>query len=267
LTGNVSLLLLIVYAVGGSLIVVGIFLFYFRDLFFRSSFKYKFLQIKRPKKDMLLAFLNYPKSDGYDDERSSNFLIKWWKSFLSQWNDFFIKNKIVIVAGEASPCIYGEQFIDASRIAKDRGITIKMIAGPFFLKDNADRSYIIEAAGNGIIDLFVAKKRAKRHYWANFFTGELYFEYPHEPNAKIRNSLHFQENRFEVKHYLRRAQAMMKKAIPFRECKINEDYLLLSVDELENLKKCIKYQGKRNINDFTAREALRILRNECHKTA
>lgn len=242
----------IFYIILISLLVIGLFVLIFRDLFFKSSFKYRILENQTPSKDRVLSFIRYPK---YKETKkfSLRSLEKWY-------DDKFIEDKLVIVAGEGSPCVYGKEFIDKVYKAKEDGVIITMLAGPFFLKDKENKSYIIDAAQGNIINLYVANKRADRHFLANLYTGELYFEYPHEPNAKKRISVYFRENKYEVKQYLRKAKKLKKNSKSFNNCKINEDYLLLSYRELEILKSCIDLKGLKDFNQYTASEALNLLK-------
>lgn len=175
----------------------------------------------------------------------------------------FFEDKIVIVAGEALPRVYNKEFYEKLSMARSLGILVKMLAGPVFLKDTEGNSYAIKAAEDGLLNLFVVGKRANRHFRANFYTGELYYEYPHQPNQRNRKSVHFIENRFEVKQYLRLARKIQKNSNPFAACEINRDYLLVSEETLEAIKKQIEKDGRKDFNDHTVSEIQEILQ-VCH---
>lgn len=223
--------------------MVGLFVFYFRDLFFRSAFKYTIEEDGHPHKEKVLTFIKYPKH-----KASEKFSLRRW------WTDKFFKCKIVLVAGETSPIVYNKDFNDSVKVAKRAGIEINMIAGPTFLTNSKGESYALMAAEDGLINLYVAKHRLRIHFRANLFTGELFYEYPHEPNATNRTSVHFKENRFEVKQYLREANKLIKQSKPFNMCKIEEDYIMVKEERLEQIKKCIEIHGTKEFDKCTVQD-------------
>ena len=137
---------------------------------------------------------------------------------------------------------------------KEAGVLVTMIAGPVFLIDTKQNSYAIKAAQDGLLNLFVVPTRYNNHFRANLYTGELYYEYPHAPNEEHRKSIHFPENRYEVKSYLRMAEKLKKISKPFFQCVSDQDYLLLSDNQLAGIKKCIDIKGLKNFNDYTVAE-------------
>lgn len=252
---NLTILEIFVYLSLLAILPIGIFAFFFRDLFFESAFKYEVKEYHTPQKGMVLSFLKFPKHSAKE-----NFsLLKWW-------DDRCFKDKIVIVAGEAAPRIYDKDFYDKVYLAKDAGVKIKMLAGPVFLKNTQGQSFVINAAKNDLIDLFVVNRRANRHFRANLYTGELYYEFPHEPNEPNRTSVHFKENKFEVKQYLRSAKKLEKKSKPFKNCEINKDYLLVTKEDLDIIKKCIEINGIKDFNECTASEILEVYKDKCLTT-
>ncbi len=231
-----------------------VFVLWFRDLFFGSSFKYTVIAYDTPRKEMVLRFLNFPRgTTGY--------------KFLSgKWLDNLLyKEKIVIVAGEAAPRVYGQDFYDRLRILKEANVPVTMLAGPVFLVDDNQESFALTAAAHGLVDLYVMPTRHNRHFRANLYTGELYFEYPHAPNEPHRQSVHFRENRYEVKNYIRRTRRMKKSAMPFAKCVRDKDYLLLSQQELEQVKQCIDINGLKDFNDYSVAEIQKLRSTGCKK--
>ena len=171
-----------------------------------------------------------------------------------KWLDLkHYKERIVIVAGEAAPRVYDQDF-DRLKAMKEAGVLVTMIAGPVFLIDTKQNSYAIKAAQDGLLNLFVVPTRYNNHFRANLYTGELYYEYPHAPNEEHRKSIHFPENRYEVKSYLRMAEKLKKISKPFFQCVSDQDYLLLSDNQLAGIKKCIDIKGLKNFNDYTVAE-------------
>jgi hypothetical protein len=142
-------------------------------------------------------------------------------------------------------------------------VNVVMIAGPVFLTDNNGSSYAVRAAQDGYLKLYVVPNRYNSHFRANLYTGELYYEYPHAPNEKHRMSVHFPENRYEVKKYLHLAKKLIKKAKPFKQCTAGQDYLLFSDTDLEKVKRCIDINGMNDFNDYTVKEIRQIGEEHC----
>ena len=244
---NASLFIFLICFFSFTIILVSAFVFFFRNLLFRSSFKYTIEKDKKPHEEKVLTFIKYPRHS--ED-----------KSYISQhWNNIFYKHKIVIVAGESSTDIYNGNFYNKTKSVSENGIGITMIAGPIFLVDSERESHTLKAAKSNYIKLYVTKHRMKNHFRANYYTGELYFEYQHEPDAPTRTSVHFKENRFEVKHYLRKAEKLLKNAKPFNQCEEYKDYLLINKDELEVIKKCIESHGKLDFDRYTMKDFIDLI--------
>ena len=244
---NASLYIFLFCFFSCTILLVVVFVLFFRNLFSRSSFKYTIEKDRKPHEEKVLTFIRFPR---HNEE----------KSFLSQhWNNIFYKHKIVIVAGESSTDIYNKNFYNKTKSVSKIGVSIAMIAGPIFLVDSKRESHTLKAAENNYINLYVTKHRMKHHFRANFFTGELYFEYQHEPDAPTRTSVHFKENRFEVKHYLRKSEKLLKAAKPFSQCKEYKDYLLMNKDELGVIKECIENRGKHDFDRYTMEDFIDLI--------
>ncbi len=244
---NLTFFKFTLYSLVLALFPILLIMIFFRNLLFKSSFNYQQLESCTPDKKNVLTFLNYQ----WSKEQNKFFLQK-------MWNDFFYKDRIVFVAGEASPNVYDNEFYDKVNELKCAGYKLKVIAGPILLSDNGE-SYLINAANDDLLDLFIPEKRIGRHFRANLFTGELYYEQAHEPNQYCRKAIHFDENRFEVKHYLRIFEKMLKHTKKFN-LNNKQDYCLVSKDELENIKNCVKLNGKK-FNDCSLSEIRGMLTN------
>lgn len=229
------------------LLPISIFIIYFRDLLFRTASKPKIIMYEHPNKKILEDFFifNYPEDQG-------NVAFNFINKILTYFDNLLYKEKIALVFGEGNPFVYTKEFLKLAKIVKQTGTTIEMIGGPVFLR-NGD-NYILEAAEKGLINLYIPNKRIDIHFRVNLLTGELYYESRHEPNAIERRTLYMDQNYFEAKAYIKKFRKYKRNAKPFKSCEEGKDYIMVTIKELEKIKKCLMEKRISNFNNYTIQE-------------
>lgn len=176
---------------------------------------------------------------GYTKEREDYFL----RSFLT----FPKGSSALIVAGEANPEFHTEAVVNAMRkAARVNGVVIKMICGPTILVKNEKerKSDILDIAKEGLIELFLSRKRQRRHFRVST-TGRLYWERPHIPGERgCRIGFNIPKNYFEAKPYLKKFEQLLSEDYVVESHDPYRDFILVTREEQDALYNEVLRRGK-----------------------